>query len=477
MPRNPRRHALIIGAGMAGLATARVLADHFESATVLDRDELPTATSRKGVPQGRHAHALLSGGARVIIELLPGIVEELVGDGAAMLDFNEGSWYQAGGYRATCQIERQVISVSRPFLEGAIRRRVASLANVRIESGATVDRLISVGDRVTGAHVCRRDGHEERVDADLVVDCSGRASQASLWMEEMGYGAPDVAEVRCDVRYGTVILPRRPGDMDGTFAVIIESPPHGKRAAFIIPIENNRWIVTIAASFGAVAPVDEESFRAIAASLPSPEVAELLSKFEQLGPVARHRLMSSKRRRYEKLKRLPAGFLALGDAICSFNPVYGQGMSSAVMQADVLDRSLGSHGNDAAMVRDFYKQAAHVIATPWQFAVGADFAHPECRGPKPPGTDMINRYMALRAARRGGLAVREHGDGQGPEPAGSAHHAFPPFDGAGGPAGRGRGTAPPTPRRAGSRGSPCGLTVGGNRLAGFAEPDVNANRR
>ena len=129
MPRSLHRHAVVIGASMAGLATARVLTDHFESVTVLDRDPLPEGTGpRKGVPQGRQAHALLTGGSRAIAELFPGIMEELVADGAELIEFNGGSWYQAGGYRAECLVVRQVVSASRPFIEAGVRRRVAALA-------------------------------------------------------------------------------------------------------------------------------------------------------------------------------------------------------------------------------------------------------------------------------------------------------------------------------------------------------------
>jgi 2-polyprenyl-6-methoxyphenol hydroxylase-like FAD-dependent oxidoreductase len=393
MSRRHHGHALVIGAGVAGLGAARVLADRFDAVTVLDRDQLPeSADARKGVPQGRHAHALLAGGARAIAGMFPGIMEELVAGGAALIEFNDGFWHQAGGYRAASLVERKVVSASRPFIEANIRRRVRELPNVRIESGLAVETLIHDGGRVRGVRAF--DGRRSReLVADLVVDCSGRASRASLWMEEAGYRAPDVREVRCDVRYGTTIVPRSRGDLDGTFAVIIESPPDGKRAAFLIPIERDRWIVTIAATFGAEVPTDEASFHAIAATLPSPKVAEVLSKAGPMAPVVNHRMVSSKWRRYDKLTRLPAGFLALGDAICSFNPIYGQGMSSGVLQAVELAACLDSGSNDETLVRMFYKRAAKVIAIPWQLSAENDLAYPENAVSRPVRTDLVNRYM------------------------------------------------------------------------------------
>jgi 2-polyprenyl-6-methoxyphenol hydroxylase-like FAD-dependent oxidoreductase len=388
-----RRHAIIVGGSIAGLAAARVLSDHFERVTILERDELPAdAGPRRGVPQGRHAHALLAGGARAIAEMFPGIMEELVGRGAAVIEFNQGRWYQAGGYRASCLIERKVVSASRPFIEQAVRERVEALPNVGFERGVAVERLLGYGGRVTGVQAF--DGSvSSAIDADLVVDCTGRASRGTLWMEELGYAAPTVAEVECQMRYATVVLPRRSDDLDADFAVIIESPPSGKRAAFVMPIEGDRWIATIASGYGAEPPTDETSFRAAAAALPAPGLDLVLRTMGDLGPVATHRLQSSKRRRYERLRDVPAGFLALGDAICSFNPIYGQGMSSAVLQAVELGACLASYGNGSELVKAFYQRAAKVIATPWQIAVGADFAYPETMGPKPVGTDLVNRYL------------------------------------------------------------------------------------
>jgi 2-polyprenyl-6-methoxyphenol hydroxylase-like FAD-dependent oxidoreductase len=394
-----RRHAVVIGASMGGLAAARVLSDTFEDVTVLERDRLPPdgdpgTAPRRGVPQGRHAHALLGGGALAIARLFPGIMDELIQQGAVPLDFNDGRWFQAGGYRTHSEFRRSVVSASRPFIEQAIRRRVSQRTNVAIVSGVTAEGLVHDGGRVRGVQCTDvEEGTAGTIGADLVLDCSGRASRASAWLEAIGYPVPEVVDVRCDERYGSVIVPRTPGDLDGTFAVIIDSPPAGKRSGFVLPIEHDRWILSIGASFGATAPTDEESFRAIAGALPAPEMHELLRRIPRLGPVVTHRLSTSRRRRYEKVTRAPAGFLALGDAICSFNPIYGQGMSSAVLQAVELDTCLREHDNDRRLVRAFYRRAAKVIANPWQIAVGADFAHPECRGPKPPGTDLVNRYM------------------------------------------------------------------------------------
>jgi 2-polyprenyl-6-methoxyphenol hydroxylase-like FAD-dependent oxidoreductase len=197
------------------------------------------------------------------------------------------------------------------------------------------------------------------------------------------------------MRYATMLLRRRRDDIDGTFSVTIETPPHGKRAAFAMPVEGDRWVATLTAGYGADAPHDENEFRAIAATLPSPYLHEIVTRAEPLAPMTTHRLVSSRRKRFERCKRLPAGFLALGDSVCSFNPVYGQGMTCAVLQAVALGECLtAAETNDTALVRATYRRAAKVLDTPWKIAVGADFAYPETTGPKAPGTDFVNRYMA-----------------------------------------------------------------------------------
>ena len=376
-------------------------------------------------------------------------MEDLVGRGAALIEFNKGRWFQAGGYRASCLIERKVISASRPFIEQVVRERVEALPNVRIEQGVAVETLLGGEGRVTGAQVF--DGSiSYAIEADLVVDCTGRASRGGLWMEELGYAAPQVVDVECQMRYATVILPRRPGDLGVDFSITIESPPHGKRAAFVMPIEGDRWIATIAAGYGAAAPTDEEGFRAAAATLPAPELDTLLRGMGDLGPVATHRLVSSKRRRYEKLKDVPAGFLALGDSVCSFNPIYGQGMSSAVLQAVALGECLTAYGNGGELVKAFYRRAAKVIATPWQIAVGADFAYPESMGPKPVGTDLVNRYLERVLDRGPGLARGQHRHDPRAEPAGLALDPAAALDGPHGPEGQPRGPPPPARPRTGA---------------------------
>ncbi len=435
MPRSLHRHAVVIGASMAGLATARVLTDHFESVTVLDRDPLPEGTGpRKGVPQGRQAHALLSGGSRAIAELFPGLMEELVAAGAELIEFNGGSWYQADGYRAECLVVRQVVSASRPFIEAGVRRRVAVLAHVTIMTGHAVETLLHAGGRVIGVKVF--DGTTSRdIPADLVVDCSGRASHGTLWLEDLGYQAPETVEVRCDVRYASVVVPRRQGDLDKTFSVVIESPPHGKRAAFLLPIEGDRWIATITAGYGAEAPTDEASFRAAAASLPSLEMHRLLEGLDELGPVATHRLISSKRRRYERLRDVPAGFLALGDADLQLQPALRPGHEQCRAPGCRPRRVPAGERERPGAGAGFLPAGSEGDRQPLADRRRVRLRLPRDHRPEAGRHGSGQPVHHAGAAGGAGVARGQHGDDPGAEPAGAAVVPDAALDGAGRAAG------------------------------------------
>jgi 2-polyprenyl-6-methoxyphenol hydroxylase-like FAD-dependent oxidoreductase len=198
-----------------------------------------------------------------------------------------------------------------------------------------------------------------------------------------------------DVAYASRTLRRVPGQAaDGAWFVTISTPPTHKRAGVLFPIEGDRWIVTLVGFHGDHPPTDDEGFLAFARSLPVGDIASILEVAEPDSPIVPHRMPSSQWRHYEKVRRAPAGFVALGDAVCSFNPAYGQGMTSAALQVQALARILDQVGAESpTLPRRFYQAAKKVIVNPWQIAAGADFLLPETTGPKPPGTDIVNRYI------------------------------------------------------------------------------------
>jgi 2-polyprenyl-6-methoxyphenol hydroxylase-like FAD-dependent oxidoreductase len=399
---------VIVGASMAGLLAARVLADIASEVFIIERDnwsDQPEA--RKGVPQGRHAHALLRAGQLIVEELFPGLIEDLVARGAQRLFWlASGLWWQFDGYRARHGEDFELIMFTRPFLEDAIRHRVAAVPNVRIRSGVGVDGLLAPDGQVKGVVIGKEGkGGESTLDADLVVDASGRGSQAGAWLKALGHMPPPVDQVRIDMGYASRLVRREPGQLpDRTYVATIGTPPQCKRSAYLLPVEGDRWLVTLCGFFGDHAPTDDAGFLSFAESLPTNDIASVLRQAKPLTPIVTHRLPSDQWRRFEKLKNPPAGFVAIGDGVCSFNPIYGQGMSSAAQQAIALRQAVqGKHGfASPALPRNFYKAAARIIANPWQIAAGGDFCYPEATGRRPPLTDLLNAYLrkAIMAAHQ-----------------------------------------------------------------------------
>jgi len=393
--------AVVVGASIAGLLAARAVSDHADKVTIIERDDLPDGPdARKGVPQGRHAHALLASGGEVLEQFFPGLLGELVSRGAVPMSVANGRIWQRGGYRLVPPGIDPPIMMSRPFLEHAVRERVRAVPNVTFLRGAVTD--ISVGGVGADGVVATIADREERVGADLVVDASGRGSQAARWLERHGYQPPQAAEIRIDMAYASRFFRRsgkRPG---GLWFGSVGDATNGGRTAGMFEVEGDRYLVSLGGFHGDHPPTDDAGFRSFAEALPSEDVGQLIASEEPLGPIVAHRVPSNLWRHFEKIKASPAGFVAIGDAIASFNPVYGQGMSVAALEAKALAGCVGSHGlSSERLPAAFYRQTAKVINNPWTIAAGADFQLPQTTGPKPPFMDLFNGYSErlLRAAQ------------------------------------------------------------------------------
>ena len=380
---------VVVGASVAGLLAARALADHVDGVVVLERERLEDAAVPRGhVPQGRHLHLLLSAGLDLLVNWFPGIDDELESLGAVRVDGTRAWVHQSGGYRARGDWGHPVLSLTRPLLEQVVRRRVAQLSGVTLRDGTVVDRVEAGRGRVTGVVV-----EGDVLRADLVVDCSGRSSRIAHQLESSGVLAPPVSRVRIDCAYASGYLPRSADDFDGSFLVCGSSPPESFRIGALLPVEDDRWMVTLAGVHGDVPGTDADELLSFARSLPTPAFAQLVERLGPLSSTASYRFPSSQRRHYERVPAPPAGFVALGDAACSFNPIYGQGMSCAALQAHALAAAVADTGVRCDVLPPrFNRAAARIIDAPWSIAVGADFLHPSTTGPKPPGTDLANRY-------------------------------------------------------------------------------------
>jgi 2-polyprenyl-6-methoxyphenol hydroxylase-like FAD-dependent oxidoreductase len=391
---------------MAGLIAARVLSAHVDQVTLIERDEAATtsgadmAQPRRGAPQGQHLHVLLARGGVILNGYFPGLTDELIAAGAVAGDPGRKlKWHVDGGYRCAFDYGHNTLLLSRPLIEGAVRARVRALPNVRVLHGQATA-LLAQGDnaRVTGVTLERRDGGAtEQLTASLVVDCSGRASAMSRWLAALGYAAPEEDTVKIDVAYATRLYRRRRDQSDNAL-YLTPTAPHQTRGAGMFPIEpdstGERWILTQVGLHGDHPPTDERAFNAFARSLPAPDIANLLDDSEPLSGISTFKYPASLRRRYERLQRHPEGVLVLGDAFVSFNPIYGQGMTSAALQADVLNTLLTQSRSLDGLWRRYYRAASAIVDACWQLSVGADFAYPQTRGARPAGIGLINRYMA-----------------------------------------------------------------------------------
>jgi 2-polyprenyl-6-methoxyphenol hydroxylase-like FAD-dependent oxidoreductase len=399
MERNSFGDAIVIGGSMAGLLAARVLADYFSTVTVIERDEPSEAPEpRRGVPQGRHAHGLLLRGQDTICRLFPDIREQLLAAGATPVNMGRDvKWFHFGVWKCRYHSALDFISGSRPLIEWTLAERVRRLPNVKMVHGWSMDDLIFDGQQVCGVRMHRRDDREttQRLHASLVIDASGRGSQIPLQLRALGFERPEESAVRIDVGYSTCTFRAPATARDWKMLYVVPQPP-AKRGALILPMEGNRWMCTLVGMHGDHPPTDLPGYLAFAKSLPAPDIYEALRNAEPLTEPVRYGFTAGQRRHYEKLRRFPPGLLVLGDALCSFNPIYGQGMSAASMYADALQTCLqervATGWSLTDLWRPFFRDIARAADQPWQLATGEDFRYAETTGARGRALRLLHWY-------------------------------------------------------------------------------------
>jgi 2-polyprenyl-6-methoxyphenol hydroxylase-like FAD-dependent oxidoreductase len=404
--------AVVIGGSIAGLLTARVLADFFEQVTILERDHIETrAGVHKSTPQGHHLHTMLTGGLRILEDLHPGFSAKLQALGAVPVhltrDFPifrpEGVAYSlTGTVKEPRDLGIQLYSQSRDLLEHCLRECTMIRPNISADCDAQVGKLSYSNGRVDGVSY-RYSGEPRVLEADLVVDCGGRGSHAPTWLAEMGFTAPEETVLGVDFAYSSTRfhLPNYNGEL-GRYPLFGGPPPNYTRGGGLAQIENGMWQLSLAGRFGDYPPTDEAGFMAFAKALPSPKLYELLNGAERVDEIRQFRFPTSVLRRYERLPSFPERFIVLGDAISSFNPVYGQGMSSAAMQVNALRQLLDQRSSSpeglSFLAAAFFPKAAEVIYTPWTLASNFDFAFPQTIGTRVPvAKEMVSYFATLDA--------------------------------------------------------------------------------
>lgn len=399
------RAAVVIGGSIAGLLTARILADHFTEVTIVERDALTdSADPRKGVPQGRHTHGLLCRGRDIMEDLFPGMFGELVDKGAIPIDMGtDVKWYHMGFWKMRTPTDIIVYLQSRPLLEAVIRGRVTALPNVRLLAPCEARELLvnAAGTHITGVAVESRDGTHSRstLPADLVVDASGRGSRMPQLLTALGYPQVEETLIKMDVAYASRLY-RRPANAPRDWKAMWITPnaPQESHMGMIASIEADRWIVSVCGWHGDHAPLDDAGFLEYIRQMQTPELYNALKDAEPLTPVMQHKIPSNQRRHYERMARFPEGLAVLGDALCSFNPTYGQGMTTGALDALLLDACLRTQARQAApgditgLATRFRKAVPQVIATPWMMATGEDFRFPQTTGRRPFGIKLMHWY-------------------------------------------------------------------------------------
>jgi 2-polyprenyl-6-methoxyphenol hydroxylase-like FAD-dependent oxidoreductase len=394
-------HAVVCGAGIAGLLAARVLAEHYRQVTIIERDVLSTEpTARRGVPQGPHAHGVLLRGADVMFgELCPGLLDELMADGAVSADLMEQAVYCQGHNILAIPTGYQLVLATRPFLENHLRSWVCELPGVVMRDGLKVADLVTSGgrgDKVVGVRTVMSGSASpiETIKADLVVDATGRTGRGAAWLAKLGHRRPDEQRLQIGVRY-TSRYYRMPLDVFGSVRMVLISPRPGlPRGMSLAAQENGCWILSLA-EYGDRPGVGAEAILDGVHELAPAEVSAAMRAAEPLGDVATYRFPANRRLRYERLHHHPDGLLTVGDSLCSLNPIYGAGITIAAEQALAL-RDCLRRGPVRDLPRSFYRSAARVTSRAWLMTSNAD--HAVNPGTHTRATAYFTRYLRRIAA-------------------------------------------------------------------------------
>ena len=391
-----RSHAVVIGAGMAGLTAAQAVSRHFEKVTVIERDVLPAeAAPRSGTPQAQHAHMLLAGGLKALQTLFPGFDQDLMDAGAVKVRTGMDIRLERPGFDPfpTRDLGVTVYCMSRPLLEAVTRRRVQQTPNINICVRSRATGIVASRDatRIEAVRYDREDGSAVTVEADLVVEASGRCGLTMQLLEELSIQKPEATEIGIDQAYASTIV-ERPRNHNGDWLgnIVLPSAPDSSRGGFLFPIEKQRWLISIGGNHGDAPPGDHAGFMEFIRSLRTPTIYDAVKEARPLIDIVRYQLPCSIRRHFERLETFPVGLLATGDAVCRFNPIFGQGMSVAAQEAVILERLLSADVPGEQLARDFFAAIQTTISTPWGVAV-SDFVYPATRGVRP--ADLAQRLQ------------------------------------------------------------------------------------
>lgn len=395
------KRAIVLGASMAGLMAARVLSDHADEVLVIERDPTEASTSpRPGVPQGSQVHALLPAGHTQLDRWFPDFTAEALAAGATNPDPEAIRNYVNGDLRPLPPRDSLGISLvsTRPFLESLVRRRTLAIGNIKLVHGRA-DGIEFTGDRADAVRYQPTGEGAELVteSADLIVDATGRSSRLSDWLKAAGWPQPPMRRMPIKLNYASALFKQDPNISDIGISIAQNQPGSGQppRQGGVLAVEGDRWLVLVAGYADDRPTRDLEDFRKRCRDDFPPAFGQIADHGELIGEVMTYHQADSRRRDYDKLERIPAGLIVAGDAVASFNPVYGQGMTSATLHASCLSAYLRSGASLDEPARAYFDDVRVVVDAAWQVSTFADLALPHVDGPYPRGYRLVKAISGL----------------------------------------------------------------------------------
>ncbi|GCD40815.1 FAD-dependent oxidoreductase [Streptomyces paromomycinus] len=400
----PASQAVVLGGGMAGMLATAALARHLDRVILIERDAFPSRPqARRGLPQARHTHILLSTGVQAIEALLPGTLRRLLDAGAQRRGMpNELLSFTPQGWLRRWPETQYVIGCSRDLLDWVIRQRLQQHPRITLRPGLTATGITGSADRITGVRLLNEHTSQAfTMTADLVVDATGRSSRMPHWLATRGLPTVRETTVASGLTYVTRVFRAPDGARDFPVVNIAAAPGehHYGQAGALLPIEGGRWLVTLAGTRGGEPPTARGGFTAFARQLRHRLIGDLIADAEPLGSAHVSRSTANRRRAYENLKRWPDGLLVLGDATAAFNPIYAQGMTVAALGAVALDRHLARHGVLPGTTRRAQRAIARPVTVAWSVATGQDRLLVGTDGPRPTVTDHLAQHGAAQLMR------------------------------------------------------------------------------
>ena len=372
------RCAVVVGAGLGGLSAARVLADYFDEVIILDRDELPDdAVPRPGVPQGKHPHVLLGGGLKALENLFPGFGNELMRAGAEPMEPGYDFLYEVPGQDVWPRIELSwpTYSMTRPLIERTLRRQVERIGNITVRRGCRALSIVSEPHvlAATGIRYETPAGSRKTLEADLIVDASGNGSLTLEFLKATDRGLPTETSIGVNTRHASALFERVDigNDYKGVFT-FPDAPKHCRRG-LILPAENNRHQVVLAGRGNDIPPIDGNEFLGYARTLPTLSVYNAIKNAKRLTGITPFSFAESRWRHFAQVPDFPKGLLPIGDAICRFNPVYGQGMTVALQEANLLFDLLRTVDGSQLAVDVLVNNAGLLVSKPFVDYTPGDF--------------------------------------------------------------------------------------------------------